>query len=227
MKTAFLAATFAATVAAVPAQASVLTQWNFNASNLTPSLGVGTASSLGTTSSFSSGVGSSDPAASPDQAWSSTGYPAQGTGDKTEGVQFLVSTLGMKDVVFTFDNRNSGTASRFMQVQYTIDGSSYADAVGGLFETTVDGVFVNGRTVSFTGVGGVDNNASFGVRIVTTFAPGSSGYLATGTGSYGTAGTIRYDMVSFYAAPIPEPGTYALLLAGLAAIGFVARRRQA
>ena len=33
------------------------------------------------------------------------------------------------------------------------------------------------------------------------------------------------DMV--YAAPVPEPSTYALMLAGLAGVGFVARRRRA
>jgi hypothetical protein len=35
-----------------------------------------------------------------------------------------------------------------------------------------------------------------------------------------TAGTLTYIM------PVPEPGQYAMLLAGLAAIGFVVRRRQ-
>ena len=38
------------------------------------------------------------------------------------------------------------------------------------------------------------------------------------------AGTLTWTGV---AAPIPEPGTYAMLLAGLAAIGFMARRRSA
>lgn len=32
--------------------------------------------------------------------------------------------------------------------------------------------------------------------------------------------------LAIFAAPIPEPQTYALLLAGLAAVGFVARRRK-
>jgi hypothetical protein len=35
-----------------------------------------------------------------------------------------------------------------------------------------------------------------------------------------TAGTLTYVM------PVPEPGTYAMLLAGLAAVGFAVRRRQ-
>lgn len=212
--------------AALPAQASsILTQWNFNANNLTPSVGSGTASSVGTTSAFSSGNGSSDPAASPDQAWSSSGYPAQGTGNKSEGVQFLVSTAGMTGVSFSFDHRHSGTSSRFIQVQYTTNGTTFVDAAGGLFEATAADTFFNQRTVSFAGVAGANDNASFGVRIVSTFAPGSSAYAPVGTSNYGTAGTIRFDMVTFTAAPIPEPGTYALLLAGLAAVGFVARRR--
>ena len=39
----------------------------------------------------------------------------------------------------------------------------------------------------------------------------------------------NYDLVSkdMVAGAVPEPETYAMLLAGLAAMGFVARRRQA
>jgi len=39
------------------------------------------------------------------------------------------------------------------------------------------------------------------------------------------AGIIRIDDLSL--APIPEPGTYALLLAGLGVVGFMAKRRRA
>lgn len=36
-----------------------------------------------------------------------------------------------------------------------------------------------------------------------------------------------YNLVQLVTAPVPEPGTYALLLAGLSAVGFMARRRRA
>ena len=42
----------------------------------------------------------------------------------------------------------------------------------------------------------------------------------------GTAGGAYAGVISAQTAPIPEPETYAMMLAGLAALGFLARRRQ-
>jgi hypothetical protein len=57
----------------------------------------------------------------------------------------------------------------------------------------------------------------------------SIGPIGTGpAGENWFAGAVRIDDVNLaVAAPIPEPGTYALMLLGLAGIGAVARRRRA
>ncbi len=56
------------------------------------------------------------------------------------------------------------------------------------------------------------------------------GVLTTGQYHLDMFGTLGANMgvysVSLAAAPVPEPSTYALLLAGLGVVGFVARRRR-
>ena len=231
-----LAAIAAATIA--PAHAVVVTQWTFNSAtpdaatatgSTAAAIGTGAASLIGGTTSpgFSSGTGSSDPDTSDDSGWQTTAYAAPGTGDKTRGVQFAVSTVGYTDVVVSWDQRHSNTASRYALFQYTTDGTSFVD--GMLFEADQGGDrWYNARSVDLSGVAGVANNANFGFRIVATFAPSTADYLASKPGSaYGASGTNRFDMVTVLAAPVPEPETYALMLAGLAAVGLFARRRQA
>lgn len=185
------------------------------------------------TTQFVSSTGSTDPITN-GKALNTANYAPQGTQSGVYGVQFGVDTSGYENIVFSFDQRNSATASAWTELLYTVDGESWLDAA--TYRMTRQGSFVNGLSFDFSSVLGVANNDSFAVRLVSIFAPGTSSYAGT-TSAYAAGGTIRYDMVRFTGteilAPVvptpavPEPATYALMLAGLGAVGLMARRRRA
>lgn len=226
------------------AHAGIVTvaEWNFNGasssavpgggSSPTASTGTGTASLLGTTGSFASGNnggGSSDPTVgqATNFGWQTTGYAAQGAGSGTRGVQFSVSTDGYENVVVEWDQRHSNTASRFVQFQYSLDGVSFLTeglANAGIFEASNGGdLFYNNRSIDLGGIAGVADNASFAFRVVAVFAPSTSAYQASSTGSsYASTGTLRFDMVSVFGNVVPTPAAMTLLVAA----GLVARRRR-
>lgn len=231
-----------AMLAAGNVQAADITQWNFNSvpadaststGSLIASVGVGSLSTLGSvTQTFASGTsngGSSDPITTDDTGLSTLTYAAQGTNNKLSGVQFNVSTLGFENIAVSYDLRHSNTSSRYEQFQYSLDGTNFVDFA--LFDGNAGDTWFNGRTVDLSAISGADNNANFAFRVVSAFAPGTSAYAAANTSSnYATSGTWRFDMVTVSGsavAPVPEPETYAMLLAGLGLMGFAARRRQA
>ncbi|MFN7088051.1 MAG: PEP-CTERM sorting domain-containing protein [Burkholderiales bacterium] len=238
MKHLALAVSLAAAFAASNAQAIVVTQWNFNSptpdsntgtGTLLPAIGMGTASLVGgVTATFASGDasgGSSDPATGDDSGWNTSTYAAQGTGDKTRGVQFNVSTVGFNNVVINYDLRHSNTSSRYEQFQYSTDGVNFVDFAQ--FDGNAGDTWFNGRSVDLSGVASVNNNANFAFRVVSTFAPSTTGYVASNpSSSYSTSGTWRFDMVTVNAAPVPEAETWAMVLAGLSLVGFMAARRR-
>jgi endonuclease/exonuclease/phosphatase family metal-dependent hydrolase len=180
-------------------------RWTFEGDSLLPVVGSGTASAIGgVTPTFSTGTGSG-------RGWNTAAYPAQGTASGTAGVQFMVSTVGRESISLSFDHRASSTASRWAQVDYTLDGGAtwvtgHWTNAGGL---SPDSTFAT-YGVDFSGVTGANNNANFGVRIVSIFQPTTSAYQAAGGAStYGTGGSWRFDNVTFggFAGPAISTST--------------------
>jgi PEP-CTERM motif len=230
-----------ALLAASNVHADEITQWNFNSvpadastttGSLVASTGNGSLSTLGSvTQTFASGSsngGSSDPVTIDDTGLSTLTYAAQGTNNRLSGVQFNVSTLGFENILVSYDLRHSNTSSRYEQFQYSLDGTNFTDFA--LFDGNAGDTWFNQRTVDLSSVVGADNNASFAFRVVSAFAPNTSSYAASNSSSsYATSGTWRFDMVTISGtaiAPVPEPESYGMLLAGLCIMGFVARRKQ-
>lgn len=242
MRQFFLAGLWALTLATM-APAAVITQWNFEGDTLTPSLGIGSASTTGGASSaFATGNGGG-------RGWNTSAYPLQSTASGTAGVSFFASTAGYQNITVSLDHRASGTASRWAQFEYTTDGgttwSTHSNNGGGLsphdnfYSFSID---LGALTV-------VDDNPNFGFRVVSIFSPlafdqnasladfaADTAYMRAnaqasfipgagiGTGDYGANGTWRFDNVTISGSAVPEPGSIALV--AMAAFGVVIRRSR-
>lgn len=127
-------------------------------------------------------------------------------------------------------NYTSGNAAVTMTVS---DGQTFADAALNINGTTVAGpgsVF-DGNTTPFS-TGGVSNGKLWDIR---TFD--ATPFLSPGPNTLTVTTGVNQDYLSLVVAaidlpagaappPVPEPETYALMLAGLASLGWVVRRRK-
>jgi hypothetical protein len=107
---------------------------------------------------------------------------------------------------FTFMGLASG--------MYSFDFGAYSTG-----KVTFDSVSLDGTLVPSTlGAGNKSISFSANETLGSSFVVSVQYDKAVGVGSFGGSVTVT---------PVPEPETYALMLAGLGAIGFVARRRSA
>lgn len=215
-----------AAAASLPVHAEVVIGWDFeNAvepaagttwTGIAASLGVGSASGVHASSStvWSTPVGNGSSNSISSNNWSVGDY-----------YEFSFSTLGYADLSVSFDQAGSSTGPRDFTLAYSTDGISFADytsysiPTGSFSSTAVNPAFT--VTVDLGAVAALDNAASVMVRLVNSSTRSING------GTVASGGTGRVDNFIVNLSPVPEPGTTALLLAGLAAVGFVAGRRRA
>lgn len=207
----------------------VITRWNFNNSDLSPSTGVGAVGVVGGAGTgFVNGVTGSSDRAAVNRAVSVKGVAGQFT-----GLQFAVSTLGKKEVKVFWDIAASGSASKYTRFQYTLDVTAtppvwvdynpglqdspgVTPAAGGLYVLDVAESTLLQRSADLSSKSGVENNAKFGFRVTSAYAPGTSAIArADGTSAaYSTVGTVKYDMVTVAGASMQAQTPFESWVAG-------------
>ena len=217
-----------ATLLILNAYSQTIAFWDFNSSpgdantatgSTIPSQGAGSISNIGgTTNSFAAGT-LTDANTTDNTGYNVSSFPTQGSNNKTAGIQINVSTVGLTNILFEFEQRLSNTAANTYVLQYTTDRTAttpvWQDAQTFTFVpgTSTASVWYQ-RSFNFSSITGINNNANAAFRIVSAFDLTSGNYLASSsTSSYSASGTCRFDLIKISSLPSVQPYTFSFLRA--------------
>jgi hypothetical protein len=221
-----LAAVAAAAVWASSAQAVVVVQWTFDGitapaastswTGIAPAVGTGSASGVHAASAtWSTPAGNGTPNSASANNWAVGDY-----------WQFSFSTVGYFDLTLSFDQTSSNTGPRDFTLAYSTNGTTFTTLPAYQVLPNASPAWSSATyspnytfNVDLSALSALDNQPNVFVRLVNSSTVSANG------GVVATGGTSRIDTFTVNLTPVPETGTAAMLLAGLAVLGFVSRRR--
>jgi hypothetical protein len=216
---------FCLSLTAASAQAATIAQWTFETSQPATSgsfaAEIGSGSALGHhagTSTYTSPSGNGSAHSFSSNTWAVGDY-----------YQFQVSSLGLSNIVLSWDQISSATGPKSFNLSYSTNGTDFttfgttytvlANASPNTWSSSSSNT-ASSYTFDLSSITAINNQSSVYFRLVDASTTSANG------GTVATAGTDRVDNFTITAAAVPEPESYAMMLAGLGLMGFIARRRS-
>jgi hypothetical protein len=208
------------------ARASTVAAWTFETSQpatagpFTPEIGAGTALGFHAgASTYSSPVGNGSA-----HSFSSNTFAV---GDY---YQFSVSTIGLNDIVLSWDQTSSSTGPRDFRLAYSTNGTTFTDfanysvlanaSPNPVWNSTTASVLYS-FTQNLSSITALNNQAAVYFRLI------DNSTIAANGGAVGTAGTDRVDNFNISGTSVvPLPAAVWLLGSGLLGLGGLTRRRS-
>lgn len=147
----------------------------------------------------------------------SDGQVAQGASSFNDTYNFAIGS-GVTGVNFLFNLAFPGSSSTTFGVTVGSDGS-LSGLTGGNVTSVVSTTDEDGETLNFT----ILDKAQFSWKVSDFTGIGAKSVSVTGAFASSFANTQNYSLT---VSAVPEPGTSAMLMAGLAMLAGVARRRS-